>query len=76
MAVTYYFKSVHDGIVSCQVEVMDAGLTWFRFTRHLTPEEKHLLAVTAQVGTLDAVRALELPFWDVFDQGGPLWYSK
>ena len=24
MAVTYYFKSKHDGIVSCQVE-MDAG---------------------------------------------------
>lgn len=70
MAVTYYFKSRHDDIVSCQVE-MDAGLTWFRFTRHLTDEEKSLLAVTAQVGTLDAVRALELPFWDITGAGGP-----
>lgn len=70
MAVTYYFKSRHDGIVPCQVE-MDAGLTWFRFTRHLTDEEKHLLAVTAQVGTLETVRALELPFWDITGAGGP-----
>ena len=75
MAVTYYFKSRHDGIVSCQVE-MDAGLTWFRFTRLLTAEEKSLLAVTAQVGTLEAVRALELPFWDVPGEGGHSWYSK
>ena len=75
MAVTRYFKSIYDGIVSCQVE-MDAGLTWFRFTRDLTDEEKQLLAVTAQVGTLEAVRALELPFWDVSDQGGHSWYSR
>ena len=75
MAVTYYFQSIYDGIVSCQVEMSD-GLTWFRFTRHLTDEEKHLLAVTAQVGTLEAVRALKLPFWDVFDQGGHSWYSR
>lgn len=70
MAVTYYFQSKHDGIVSCQVE-MDDGLTWFRFTRHLTDDEKSLLAVTAQVGTLEAVRALELPFWDITGAGGP-----
>lgn len=55
---------------------MDAGLTWFRFTQHLSPEEQQLLAVTAQVGTLEAVRALELPFWDVSDQGGPSWYHR
>jgi predicted LPLAT superfamily acyltransferase len=75
MAVTYYFKSRHDGIVSCQVE-MDAGRVWFRFTRLLTAEEKSLLAVTAQVGTLEAVRALKLPFWDVISQGGPSWYHR
>ena len=75
MAVTYYFQSKHDGIVSCQVE-MDDGLTWFRFTRHLTDEEKHLLAVTAQVGTLETVRALELPFWDVPGEGGHSWYHR
>ena len=75
MAVTYYFQSRHDDIVSCQVEMSD-GLAWFRFTRHLTDEEKSLLAVTAQVGTLEAVRALGLPFWDVFDQGGHSWYSR
>ena len=75
MAVTYYFQSKHDGIVSCQVE-MDAGRVWFRFTRLLTAEEKSLLAVTAQVGTLEAVRALELPFWDVPGEGGQSWYSR
>lgn len=75
MAVTCYFKSTYDGIVSCQVE-MDAGRVWFRFTRLLTAEEKSLLAVTAQVGTLEAVRALELPFWDVISQGGPSWYHR
>lgn len=70
MAVTYYFQSKHDGIVSCQVEMND-GLTWFRFTRGLTDAEKSLLAVTAQVGTLEAVRALELLFWDITGAGGP-----
>ena len=75
MAVTYYFQSRHDDIVSCQVEMSD-GLTWFRFTRHLTDEEKHLLAVTAQVGTLEAVRALGLPFWDVPGEGGHSWYNR
>ena len=75
MAVTCYFKSTYDGIVSCQVE-MDDGPTWFRSTRLLTDEEKSLLAVTAQVGTLEAVRALELPFWDVPGEGGHSWYSR
>ena len=75
MAITCYFQSKYDGIISCGVE-MDDGLTWFRFTRHLTDEEKHLLAVTAQVGTLETVRALGLPFWDVFDQGGHSWYIR
>ena len=75
MAITCYCRSKYDGIISCEVEMND-GLAWFRFTRHLTDEEKHLLAVTAQVSTLEAVRALGLPFWDVFDRGGPSWYSK
>ena len=75
MAITCYLQSIYDGIVTCKVEMSD-GLTWFRFTRHLTDEEKSLLAVTAQVGTLEAVRALELPFWDVISQGGHSWYRR
>ena len=74
MAVTYCFTSKYDGITSCQVE-MGGKRVWFRFIRDLTDEENTLLAAVATVGTLEAIRALELPFWDVPGQGGPSWYS-
>lgn len=74
MAVTYCFRSKYDGITSCQVEMGDK-LAWFCFIRDLTDEEKTLLATVATVGTLEAVRALELPFWNAPGQGGPSWYS-
>lgn len=74
MAVTYCFRSKYDGITSCQVE-MGGKRVWFRFMRDLTDEEKTLLATVATVGTLEAIRALELPFWNAPGQGGPSWYS-
>ena len=62
-----------DGVVVYRVDI---GTTeyWLRFERTLDDEEQQLLAATAQVGTLEAVRTLELPFWDVPSTGGPSWY--
>ena len=74
MAVTCCFTSKYDGITSCQVEMGDK-LAWFRFIRDLTDEEKTLLATVATAGTLEAVRALELPFWNAPGPGGPSWYN-
>ena len=63
-----------DGVVAYQVD-FDGDTCWFRFETPLRDEEEQLLAVTAQVGTLATVRALELPFWDVPSTGGQTsWY--
>ena len=49
---------------------------WVRFTRPLDAAEQQMLATVAQLGVLEAVRALELPFWDVpLHGGGQSWVN-